>query len=1118
MTEGDKSARDRALNERAATLLVEAAAGTGKTSLLAARVALLLADGVPPRAIAAITFTEFAAGELAARVREYADALLAGLIPVVLESVLPAGLSVTARDNLAGAVDRLDELATSTIHGFCRAILSDHAVSVGLDPGVEVLDAVAADAAFDAVFDGWLRKRLDGSRSSTDAIAVLAAHDPRGVVAMLRGIAGLQRKHRSARTPTVDLIGRPDLDFMDAVDAFRRWSAGVPKQKQTLDVIADLETLLAFFADAFERTPGIPELWRLAHPPRVPTMLRDKFVLRRPQWRQGWRDIAGREDGTRLADEADRLFSRAEACYGALLGRVSGILVAAVSRDVDELVDAWEAHKGAAALVDFDDLLEATRAILRDHEPVRSAVSARYRHILVDEFQDTDPVQAEVLFRIAAEAPVTGRWQDAPLRTGALFLVGDPKQAIYSFRGADIGAYEIVKAILLGRWPSSFLRLTSNQRSRPGVCAHADLCFAAPLDGKGQPGYSPLFPTRSHDGAGPPSVSSLVVQMPVAPKTDQVRDAEAEAVAALCAQLIGSLQIEDRDGMRRRLGPADIALLTPAGTGLWRYERALARRGIAVASQAGKSFYARQETQDLICLARVLSDAADTLAFGALMRGPLIGFTDERLLDVVEALRERLCDSARLSMHTDPGDVADSEVRQVLATLRALRRTAGTTTPFQCLSAAIATLNVRTIVTARSREEAAGAIANIDAFLAMAGNYAVRGLRRFVQDLDAGWRARRTHAEGRAESEGACIEIVTIHGSKGAEWPVVIPINTVSQLQPREKFFRRPSDDTLHWALGEVIPPELLAAVGELETARAHERQRVWYVAATRARDLLVLPRLPADAGVASWARVVDLRFDQLPEFDPAWLPPASSETAPVVVNGQDAVTFATEAAAIVASTPTHRWLRPSDHDPDRLSAVETVDTTGVFGLIGETPAGPGRIRGLLIHKLLEELINEETPDEADALVERASVLLDQLAPDDADRDTLPEATEVASVVRRTLALPEIAPMRDGLLAEVAIHATLEQGSAHRPIDGRADAIFIAPEGDRIVIDWKSDVSLTPQEQAFHVAQMSTYLEATGTRRGALVYVSAGLVRWVDAPPMTAGLRPGDNSSVAVVN
>src|SRR5690606_31485758 len=157
----DREARLRALTDHGSTLLVEAGAGSGKTALMAGRVVLLLAAGAAPRQIAAITFTELAAGELYTRVNVFLDALLDGRVPVELEIALPTGLDGEQRARLAEARQRIGELAITTIHGFCQALIRPYPVEAGMDPGARVMDPRAAALAWDDRVRAFLRDRLD---------------------------------------------------------------------------------------------------------------------------------------------------------------------------------------------------------------------------------------------------------------------------------------------------------------------------------------------------------------------------------------------------------------------------------------------------------------------------------------------------------------------------------------------------------------------------------------------------------------------------------------------------------------------------------------------------------------------------------------------------------------------------------------------------------------------------------------------------------------------------------------------------------------------------------------------------------------------------------------------
>ena len=1098
MIANDTAARLRALGDLNATLLVEAAAGTGKTALIAGRITMLLASGCDPSSIAAITFTEAAASELSSRVHRYVEDLLNARVPVPLMEALPNGLSDKQRVHLSSARVKLDELTASTIHGFCQAIILSYAVESDIDPGAQIIDATQAEVAFDMVFNRWLRARLMSSVPGSDPIALLSKEDPKKVVETLRGFARFRREHRTARPIPTDLLGRPDVEFTKALREFQQWFATVPADRETGCVLEDLAILADFYKDSFKQQPDFHKLWSLGHPPRVDSMRRDSFDLRPPKWKSSWQRRAGATAGAQLSAKALEYFNLAEAAYSAMLGKISTGLTETLSTEIDEVLAEYEAFKRAAAVLDFDDLLYRARDLIRGHPEVRSALSRRYQRILVDEFQDTDPIQAEVLFRIAAsDSPST--WHEGTLRSGALFMVGDPKQAIYRFRGADFETYELARNALKRTSPQDIIHITSSFRSLQPILSHVNRCFDAPLSAPGQPGYVPLTSTRSEEMPELPCVAKRTIELAAEPTAAQIRDAEAREVADICARLIGNMRVSSGDGSVRGLAPPDIALLAPTGTELWRYEQALEDRGLPYASQAGKNLFGRQEVQDLLSVARVLADSRDTMAFGALMRGPLVGMTEEELLDITARLPDVENKPAlipRFSVLTDPVSVAHPVAQHVLTVLQDLRRRVQATSPMQLLSEAIERLNVRPILAIRGGQRSGRAMANIDVLLQLARSYPVRGLKQFVRDVARDWTARESRGEGRVDTEGEAIDLVTIHSSKGLEWPVVILINTATRFRSRDEFVYRSSDDTLHWVLGDVVPPDLRTALESDERGAARERERLFYVAFTRAKDLLVLPKLPSS--VRSWANIIQDPHQDLAELNLSALEARSISMRSEVPNEQTTEIFAAEARAIESGIRKITWLRPSQDDLDRNPVTELLAGDGEDYV--ETPAaiGAGRLRGLLLHKLMEEVLTGEVTGELDALVARARELLNQLVGPSAPGRELPLAEELGATVQRTLDLPDIANLRHGLVPEVAMYGTL-QDEQTISLAGRADAVFMHEGRPSIVIDWKSDVAPAIRDIELHAAQLRVYMRATNVSRGALVYMSTAKVQWLDA-------------------
>jgi ATP-dependent exoDNAse (exonuclease V) beta subunit len=1095
MTLVDNEHRRRAMTDFTSVLLVEAAAGTGKTSLMAGRVAMMLANGHEPGEIAAITFTELAAGELARRIRETVDALLQDKIPAFLEPALPDRLTEPQRASLANAKKRLDDLTATTIHGFCQAILHTHGVQAGLDPGAHVVDAPIADALFLSELFAWFSRRLAADPVADDPIVVLARVIPLRVVQLVRELALLRREHPDAAPTPPPENGRPDIAFVQAVEDFERWHMSVQQADWGHAVARELRKLAARYGDTFVTRPGFTALWKLCDAGES-RLLGGEGLQLMPY------DDAARQFGAyREETFSDDTLARYKLVYDAwseLIGHIASCLIHTLSSSLDPLLRGYRDRKRAAAVLDFDDLLLHARDLVRDHDEVRKAIGRQYKFILIDEFQDTDRVQTEILFSIAAMPEHQGPWQQRKLRPGSLFLVGDPKQAIYRFRGADIKAYQFCRELIGAQDGGAVLDITANFRSQSAIIRHVNRCFEDVFAKPSQPRYVPLAPTISENTYSVPCVSRFTVNV----RTDgriyahMFREAEAQCVADICARLIGNVIIPRADGSRSALRPGDIALLSPGHTELWRYERALEQRHLAAASQAGKSLMLRQETQDILALLRVLADSYDVLAFGALMRGPLVGLSEQELLDITAALRAGEDDQATyFTVRTDPELIQHSLARSIVQELQALRRIAPLSTPSFILAIAIERLNVRVILAARHVNRNTRALANLDALIERARRYPVSGLRAFVRDLQADW-DNKTNArvpEGRIDAVEDAIEIITIHTAKGLEWPVVIPINSTTELYRGDQFVHRQSDNTLHWMLGGVAPADLAVARAEEKEEDADQRERIWYVACTRARDLLILPAIP-DAKTNSWFSSINLWQNELSELDHSALPEQAPRPVARAKNEQSVDIFAAEQQRIEENAKPVTWCRPSDHDPDRRG--DPLDSVVVAETMAEHPdvVGAGAVRGIILHKLMEELLTGEVPEHNEAVVERAGVLLSQLIGSVEGERPLPSPGEMAETALRGLSLPAIAALKPYLVPEVAVWAMRDTYL----IAGRADALAIRDGRIDVAIDWKSDVNPTADLRAAYGAQLRDYVEATGAQRGAVVFLTRGEVAWIE--------------------
>ena len=1116
----DDAARRDAIAVHDRSYLVEAGAGSGKTAVMAGRIAMLLAGGAEPKSIAAVTFTEFAASELLIRVRTFVGALAAGSIPTELRVALPDSLSEEQRRNLAAADAALDEITCSTIHGFCQRLITPYPVEADIDPGAAVMDRDQADLAFDELIDAWLREELAGEAGGL--LAELVLHDPNATLGLIRTVLDHLRRHRAFAPYERQDLEQRATSFREAAEAFNNFLSGEEAEEpETVTIAARFRELIDEIGNSpATKTPA----WLIGvlAAPRCTELFTQSGGFRNYQKKTKWRAAAKRvglaqADGDRLSDAASAHYALCCARWTAFQGAVATHVLADLVPLVEPVMARFREHKRAAALLDFDDLIFAARDLLRDHDDVRRALSTRFRHVLVDEFQDTDPLQTEIFWRLCGEPPASGDagdWTAFKLRPGALFLVGDPKQAIYRFRGADIAAYVTAREAFRAQAAEGVLSIATNFRSCAPIMDYVNARFEAPLsEAKGQPGFQALDPFQPARAEGS-SVAALDIA--VADENGKAaaarqRDGEAEAVADMCARLIGSERIRDREnGGQRPCRAGDIALLAPTGSELWRYEEALEQRGIPVATQAGKGLYRRQEIQDLIALTRVLADGRDTLALGALLRGPLVGLSEEELLDIVWALPradDRPDDLPRLDLGVAPEAIAHPLARDIVEKLQALRRKVNATTPHALLSQAVDVLRVRPILLRRRRGQAERALANVDLYLSFSRAYAVRGLRAFAEAMTAAWSDEARAVEGRPDAQEEAVALYTMHAAKGLEWPVVVPINTMTRVRSAGSAVTDRASGRFYCPVFGVAPTGQEAAREEEGKELGRERVRLWYVAATRARELLVLPKLDVATSGSPWLSVVDLGLDALPVLDLDHLPPQIDAGALAAENAQTREAFATEAAAIEERKRRIVWRAPSrDEDtaqPVLREEVPTILATDGDGAPADGTAPSaiqgGRERGTILHKLIEEVLTGETAETLPDLTARAETLIRALVfPVMEDPALGLTPAELAGCVLRALALPEVAALRPGLVPEFPVYASTETDNQEVATSGIVDAIaFDADGAPQVVIDWKSDVDPSPETLDHYRDQVRAYLDITGAERGLVVAVTSGSIMQV---------------------
>jgi len=1125
----DIDARRRALLEHDRTLLVEAGAGSGKTALLAGRIAMMFASGIAPRDVTAITFTEAAASELRERVTSYVEKLARNDVPREISLVLPDGLSDDQRAAIATARNELDAFTCTTIHGFCQKILAPYPVEAQLDPGATIIEAARNEFVRDDLVTQWLAERFGrpsqrGNNAPApiedDIFVALLEAQGLDLVNWLRDAATFLCEHHELRAiraedpqPIAQALGEAIQEFADWYNA-----CGITEEKTSgylRDLLAFRDLLLTQVEQPLTSTQLIAYL-RHEHPsPRLSSDANFRLYRCKTNWEKA-AVASGRSkpDGTALNMIATQKYEQCAELYPLWCGRIVDAAVERIVREFTSLREAYKEYKRRIAALDFNDLLTHARDLVVRNAQVRQALALRYPRILVDEFQDTDPIQAELLWYLCAESPHTSTpWPELTLRDGSLFIVGDPKQAIYRFRGADITIYLKAKESLCARHDDAVLEIHANFRSDARILDFVNTHFSQLLDAPEQIGYTPLLAALECD-----TTRQAVVAFDISLDDEhrnangklisaQVRRQEARSVAETVAILLSEATFPDRHTRQERpCRPGDIALLSATGTELWIYERELTELGIPIASQAGKGFFHRQEVQDLIALVRALSDQRDTLAFGAFLRGPLLGLTEESIAD---AVMECHAIEQPLTLWTPPITISHELLRGHLIKLQYLARKARTTTPYQLLAEAMEILDVRALLQLRDGRNSERSLANIDSLLTMSKEYDVRGIAVFARALHERWLDSERFEEGRVDEQQDAVFLSTIHASKGLEWPIVIPINSGTEKKARsDLFLHRRSDATAHFkVLGEASSD--FAKVKEaIKQEEQNENIRLWYVALTRARNTLVLPR-PNERMDGDQLGMLNLDLDGLSTIEgiaKRYHANPSKQTC-----AQNLETWERQARDIAALRKTVTMHYPSRAD-EKIAETSSDDTDFVYFTNEQEIGQPshdadsassdarvsiqgGRIRGIVLHKLIEEIITGELTEEQSTVIARAKILLGQLgfSSQNNPNDGV-SADELAQCVERTFALPQIKAVRDRLSAEVPVFASKETDRGMSVTSGVIDAIVRAQDGSvEMVIDWKSDVNPDPKIIEHYQAQIREYIHATNAQHGLIVFSTIGI-------------------------
>jgi ATP-dependent helicase/nuclease subunit A len=843
--DADEAARAAIVNDRAATLFVEAGAGSGKTKSLVDRVvALTTRSEVPMREIVAVTFTEKAAAELRDRIRRELERV-AGSVPERTAGEGDATVAGLAR----AALDELDASAVSTLHAFAQRLLVEHPIEAGLPPRVDVVDEIQSQVAFDERWTRFVDRLLDDD--TLERTLLLGLHSGL-TLDKLRDLA-------TACNTNWDLVARrmhaepdpPPFDLTAYIAEFRALCALASECADADDLMARQLVMLDEWLDRLELAPDEYEQLRLVSTlgdyPKVKPGIGQKR-----NWANASHDI------TRVRDRLKAVRDLGAAIAGAVTEQTARRLAWAIAQFT--LVEARERQR--AGRLEFHDLLVLAREVLRDPEhgwQVRSSLRDRYTHLLLDEFQDTDPIQCDLAALLASADPEAGTrpWDEITVEPGRLFVVGDPKQSIYRFRRADIAAFLRARDAF-GTTPK---HLTRNFRTVAPVIefvnhVFADLITATP---NSQPEYVALQPVRGAPPHGPAVTLLGADPHEGKPRADELREAEAaDVVGAVLKALRDGWPVARRapDGTESwepcRFG--DICILLPARTSLGQLEDALEAAGIPARAETSSLVYGTREIRDLLVVLHAVDDPTDELALVTALRSPVFGCGDDDLYTFAVEHHGRWNHQAPLPESLP----ADDPVGRSLQVLGAWHDARHWLAPSELLDRIVRERRVLEVGFAHGRPRDLWRRVRFVIDQARAFSEAEGGsLRDFLHwaDLQSAEGARVVETV-LPETDDDAVRILTIHGAKGLEFPITIVSGMTTKAGTRragvELLFPHDSDGYALRVSAKVTTEEYDRYQPIDEQMEFHEKLRLLYVAATRARDHLVISvhrpdRVPPD-------------------------------------------------------------------------------------------------------------------------------------------------------------------------------------------------------------------------------------------------------------------------------
>ena len=1066
----DADARQTIGEDLGATLFVEASAGTGKTTSLVQRVTNLVATGTTTLdRIAAITFTEAAASELRDRIRAELE-----------KASGDDHRDQPERDRCFQGIADLDQADISTLHSFAGNLLRERPLEAGLPPSFDTSDEILAGIKFEDEWRAWLDRHLDGESDLAPHLALALT-------------LGLTLTH--LRT-----VARAfHHNYSDLSDT--KFQASDPSPPAALaairDAVPELERLCEFSKDM----PGdalymhvMNNLRLLRQIPEITLGLADRYRIllnllpRNANGDVGSINSRGNTSNWGMAgpDSRENACTVLKSILGPLYQEANEEIQNArraalmpILEDLRHMVLEYARKRRAEGRAEFHDLLVWARDLLRGNASVRDYFRNRYTHLLIDEAQDTDPIQAEIAMLLAGPAGAGSSGEDQPMpwdqispEPGKLFVVGDPKQSIYRFRRADVGQMQRLR-LSMERSGGRTLKLVQNFRSLKPVIGWVNHLFGQWMEepvgnvedgGNSQAGYDPMSALWVGDTGNPnsPQVWTLGNEA-VDARIEDVRREEAREIGLLLRQMVAE-QWETLDQPAtanngyetyRPARYSDVCILMPRRTGLAALEWGLENADVPFRLESASLVFETQEIRDLLNCLKAIDDPADQVATVAALRSPAFACSD------VDLLRHRSKGGSFDYLDNTSSNRGDEVVLGAFDVLRSFHRARLDESTAALIDRFVRERELMESSVARPRMREQWRryrfLAEQAGRFSRAGGATLRAFLQWVNDQIAD-DARVTETPV-PESDEDALRVMTIHGSKGLEFPVVIltGINSAPDNHNEPVIIDR-ATGRVEVGVGSqnarIATPGYEEATKAERRMSAEERIRVLYVATTRARDHLVLSlRRPAqrsrDAVATHIANYMENHGDLWHAVELNELAASVQTQAPEPEGQPHVIDEALHSAEHLA-----QWAADRKRAVVEFSRPQFVAATGLsraFKDEEEEQDNPepwrrgraGTSVGRAVHAVLQS-IDLATGDGVEHRA-RAQAVAEGVPDREEEIAQLAQVAVDSDIVRRAVASQRI-------WREVPVAAPVGDGSLHGFID-----LLFEEENGLVVVDYKTD-------------------------------------------------------------